>query len=322
MQFTQLPSPYAPLGAEVLYAVSHELTTNIDLRITDTTNNTLLGAKRFAAVKTATFDAAPYLRRAVHFTPTTGVTGFYAASGRIVTAVIEAAVVGGSASVASAARSFLPTRTHATAPTLLSAMPGNRLISAGECEELTFFTAGACSVTITAQAAGVVSAENYTTPTAGVHLFRLNTADYPEAEYLSVDAGVCGKIEYTVVPRPQGACRVAWRSDAGSIEHYTFPVVASETVDVSKKRAYGTDGHIATATKQEQRQLIRSAYETQTVLEPLTELLTAPQVWLVEGERYTPIDVVSDKVTTHRQGALNCLEIEIRAKHKTQKQWN
>ena len=136
MQFTRIPQQYSPLGGELRYAVSQEAAGNIDIRIVDAAagaadgigaavssggansagkggpagdGSALLGAKRFAAVVEAAFDAAPYLRRRLHFTPATGRTGFYPAEGRTVTVVVEAVKTDGETAPAVApARMFLP----------------------------------------------------------------------------------------------------------------------------------------------------------------------------------------------------------------------
>ena len=94
MTFTQIPPEYAPLGGELRYTVTTPETATLDLRIADAGNGTLIGAKRFAGVTSASFDAAPYLRRAVAFVPTTGSTGFHMADGRSVAAYIEVSRAG------------------------------------------------------------------------------------------------------------------------------------------------------------------------------------------------------------------------------------
>lgn len=322
MQFTQIPQPYAPLGAEVTYAVGNDVAASVDVRITDTANNTLLGAKRFASVSAFAFDAAPYLRRAVRFSPATGRTGFRPATNRVVAAVVEAELTDSGRPVAAPVRSFLPGVAAVSAPALLTAMPLNRLISAGECDELTLLTVGRTVVTVSAQSEGVIAAESYAIPESGLHLFRLDTRDYSDAEYLTVDAGACGVVEYTLMPLPQGARRLAWRSEAGSVEHYTFPVELSARVEASKTRAYGPDGHIAATTGREGRMVLRSAYETQQVLGVLSELLTSPDVWLADGDDYAPVDVVTEKAIIQQQGTMSCLEIEIRLKHKNRMPWS
>ena len=126
---------------------------------------------------------------------------------------------------AAPARTFLPGAEAAEAPALLTRMPLNRLIPEGTCDELTLLADSSVTVTVTAQAGDTTTAESYRTEEAGLHLFRLDTPDFPGAETVTVDAGACGTVTYTVIPALEGALRLAWRSSAGSVEHYTFPVV-------------------------------------------------------------------------------------------------
>ena len=197
MLFTRIPQQYAPLGGELRYAVSQETAGNIDIRIVDAAagsaagigaavspggadragtrgpvgdGSALLGAKRFAAVAEAAFDAAPYLRRRLHFTPATGRTGFYPAEGRTVTAVVEAAGTDGEAAAAVApARTFLPGDAPGT-PGLRTSMPLVRLIPEDACDELTLLTDGPCIVTLTAEAGDTATAESYRATEAGLHM--------------------------------------------------------------------------------------------------------------------------------------------------------
>ena len=209
MLFTRIPQQYAPLGGELRYAVSQETAGNIDIRIVDAAagsaagigaavspggadragtrgpvgdGSALLGAKRFAAVAEAAFDAAPYLRRRLHFTPATGRTGFYPAEGRTVTAVVEVAGTDGEAAAAIApARTFLPGDAPGT-PGLRTSMPLVRLIPEDACDELTLLTDGPCIVTVTAEAGDTATAESYRASEAGLHLFRLDMRDFPGAD--------------------------------------------------------------------------------------------------------------------------------------------
>lgn len=226
------------------------------------------------------------------------------------------------AAVTSPLRTFLPCREALAAPVLLTAMPCVRLISPDESDELTLFTDGACTVTVTAQAGESTTAETYRTTTGGLHLFRLDMRDFPEAESLTVDAGACGTVAYTVVPSAPDAQRLAWRSSAGGIEHYTFPIERSETLETSKKRAYGAEGHLAATTGSERHTLLVSAYEPRATVEALAEILSSPAVWLAGETGYIPVDVITDKAVLHGHGAVTCLEIAIRPKRKTRMPWN
>ena len=252
MLFTRIPQQYAPLGGELRYAVSQETAGNIDIRIVDAAagsaagigaavspggadragtrgpvgdGSALLGAKRFAAVAEAAFDAAPYLRRRLHFTPATGRTGFYPAEGRTVTAVVEA-------------------------------------------------------------------------------------------------AGTCGTVVYSVTPAVQGQVRLAWRSSAGSVEHYTFPIVRTTTVRTERREAEGPQGRVVAAAETDREIVLVSAYETRSMLEPLAELTATAAAWIVTEKRYIPVDIATEEAVVQRRGTLSCLEIAIRPKRKKHAAWN
>lgn len=321
MQFTRTPREFAPLGGELRYAVGHDDPTTITIRIADAANGTLLGVKRFVAVDQAAFDAAPCIRPALRFTPATGPTGIHPADGRTATIAVEAFAAGDEEPAASAeVRTYLPAAEVVEAPALLTAMPRVRLIAEGESDELTLLTAEAQQVTVIVRSGESTVAQSFPLAGAGLHLFRLDTNDFPGAESLVVDAGECGTVRYDLALRPAGAVRLAWRSRAGSIEHYTFPIEVSATVEAAKRRAYGPEGHVAIAST-EQRRVLRSAYERREVLEALAEAVASPEVWLV-GEGYEAVDVVSDRAVVHRHGSLSCIEIEIRPKSKTPQPWN
>lgn len=218
-------------------------------------------------------------------------------------------------------RTFVPGQTVPTLPALLTTMPRTRLIAAGESDELTFVTEGPCTVTVTAEAAGAATSKSYRVRAGGFSVFRLDTRDFPGAETLTADAGACGKVVYSVIPATAGACRLAWRSSAGSIEHYTFPIEKSVRIEAAKTQAYGPEGYVTATVTAQRRRVFVSAYETREVMEALAETVSSPDVWLVEEGAYTPVDVTTDTVVVHRHGAVNCLEIEIRPKRKTGTAW-
>lgn len=323
MQFTQIPQQFAPLGGPVRYIVETGTTQNIDIRIRngaqnpDTPAGELFGAKRFVQVTQADIDIAPCLRRAIRLSPDSGFTGVYPASGRTVIALIEAqsAEPGGDTIIAPA-RTFICAQAGSLTLGLLTAMPLSRIISEGESDELTLLTDGNGTITVTAQTPETTVAESYQLQGAGLHLFRLNTSDFPGAESLTIDAGVWGVVSYTVVPAPPDGRRIAWRSATGAIEHYTFPVVSFATAEAQKLRAEGVEGAESLTTAYEVRTTLRSAFETHIMLEALAELLAAEQVWQVEGERYTPVDVVTTSAKIHRQGLFGAIEIELCVKSK------
>ena len=321
MQFTQIPQQLAPLGGEIRYAVEQNAAGNLDIRIVEEDSEKLLGAKRFAETTSADFDAAPILRRAVRFVPQTGSTGFQPTANRTVTARVEALETGSETIAATApARTFLPGNETPEAPCIRTTMPLERLIPEGAADELTLWSDEACVVTVSGHSADSVTAENYQSESTGLQIFRLDTRDFPACETLTVDAGECGVVRYTVIPATQEAVRMAWRSRCGSIEHYSFPVMRSTTLRVSRQRAETADGHLVTAVETDRETELVSAYEIPEMLETLAGIVTAPQVWRVDGEAYTPVDVVTEEAVVQQRGVLRALELVVRPKSSVS--WN
>lgn len=342
MQFTRIPDSYAPLGGPLTYAVEHGALSNLAVRILNGTQTELYGAKRFAEVTGAEFDIAPYLRRRLRFTPISGKTGIYAGAPRIVGTVVEAAATDAAnaaaqsaaqpvaqpvgqttsrATATSAYRVFLPAAEPVSAPALLTSMPRVRLIPVGASDELSLLTEGPHRVTLIAEYGPDAIADTYDIPSGGLHIFLLNTSDYRRAGKITIDAGTCGKVVYSLVQPVRGSVRLAWRSRAGSLEHYTFPVEATAGVEAVKRHAYGPDGYAGRATGEYRRKL-RSALETREVLEALAELVDTPEVWMVEEGRYVPVEVVSERAVVHNHGTMSFLEVTIRTAKRQKVSWN
>lgn len=201
-------------------------------------------------------------------------------------------------------------------------MPLVRLIPEDACDELTLLTDGPCIVTVTAEAGDTATAESYRVSEAGLHLFRLDMRDFPGAERVTVDAGTCGTVVYSVTPAVQGQVRLAWRSSAGSVEHYTFPIVRTTTVRTERREAEGPQGRVVAAAETDREIVLVSAYETRSMLEPLAELTATAAAWIVTEKCYIPVDIATEEAVVQRRGTLSCLEIAIRPKRKKHAAWN
>lgn len=320
MNFTQYPSLYASAGLEVLYVVEQNPAGNIDMRIRNKSTNQLLGSRRFTDTSHAEFDIGPLVRRAMEFVPTTGATGFKEDSIRHISIQVDAREsITGNYSAISPVRNLIPGNCPAQ-PGLRTSMPSERLIPEGAADELTLLTTTIASITVTAEAPGSLSAESYQSSHVGLQIFRLDTRDFPGCETITVDMGAYGTIVYTVVPASQNAVRIAWRSRAGSIEHYSFPSVRSTTLRVDKQRAEGSDGHLVTAAETVSETVLVSAFEQPELLEALAEVISSPEVWRLDDDVYTPIDVLTQEAVIQRLGTLCSLEIVVRPKNKTA--WN
>lgn len=307
MQFTQIPSDYAPLDGGVVYAFEAAQSGTHNFRIIDVMSGDELGVKRFYATAKGRFDATPYLRDRIRFIPAAGSTGFAGADGRSVTIRVE------TEGAATPARTFLPGRTAGRSLEIRTSLPRIRLLGRGECEEITLLGDEPCTATILVRNGDAVESVTYRDTAGGLRLFRLDTADFPQAETITLRFGEAGEVEYRIVERPREAHRLAWAGQAGSIEHYTFPIEQLCEVRVAKERICGREGPATVRCEREVRTTLVSAFETPEMAEALTDILSAPAVWQAEDNgSYTPVDVLSDRVAFRRHGAFSCLEITIR----------
>lgn len=320
MNFTQFPNLYAAAGLEALYVVEQETPGNIDMKIRNKSTGKTLAARRFTETSRAEFDIAPILRQAMEFVPATGSTGFKSEISRSILVLVEAATSGSETSSANApTRTFIPGDLPVKS-SLRTSMPLERLIPEGAADELTVMSGNPVSITVTAEAPGSMSAESFRSMSGGLQIFRLDTRDFPGCETITVDAGSHGTVVYSVVPASQNAVRIAWRSHAGSIEHYSFPTVRSTTLRTAKQRAQGVDGFLVTAAETARETTLVSAFETPEILDALAEVISSPEVWLLKNDVYTPIDVLTDEAVIQRLGTLCALEITVRNKNSTT--WN
>lgn len=321
--FTQIPDNNTPLGGAVVYAFACDTPQTVDLRVTEAESGTLLGVRRFVEASAAKCDIAPMLRRALRFTPATGSTGVRPATERQVTACVELRAEAAEEVLATAPdRTFPGCRTAPAGPTILTTMPENRLIAPDESDELLLFTDAAETVTVTAHSHAFLLVYRYSIPEAGLWLFHLAARNFPGAESLTVDAGACGTVRYTVAAVPDGAVRLAWRSGEGSVEQCTFPTVRSASVAAEKERVCGPDGLAGAAAELERRELLVSAFEPAEVLEALGEVLATPDVWRAADGEYEGVDVLTEEAVVWRYGTMSTLELEIRPKRKNRMPWN
>ena len=317
MQFTSLPRQYASVGQKILYSFNQDQTQSIDFRVIEQNSNILLGAKRSIETGNISFNIAPFVRNQFLFDTRKGRTGFISLrANRTVTVRVEAVKSGTGILVDTAEeRTFIPGDVNNTNPGIRTTMPSDRIIPEDCSDEITLLTDTDCSITVTARNADTIIAENYRSEGAGYHTFFVSPEDFPECETITVDAGQYGSIHYTVVPASAESARLAWLSHVGSIEQYTFPVVSSTSIRSSKQRTEGVDGHLVTAVESSREMTFVSAFEREEVLEPLSELLSAREVWIFRLGGYIPIDILSDESVIHRAGSLCSMEIVARPKN-------
>lgn len=321
MYFSTLPSAYSPIGQPLICTLSEVSASTVDVRIR-LASGTLLGTKRFVNSVAPSFDIAPYLRGILHFTPPTDdPTGVVAAIDRQIMVYLEAETE--EQQITSAPFIVRPATPQESPTVLLTTLPSERLLAPDESDELCFLsqTPQPLKVVVTGRD-GSIRLDSHIVPGSGLFRFTLRGKDYLDADQILIDGGSTCSIRYTMLPASEGACRLAWLSERGSLEQYTFPAPERISTHVSKQRHYGAEGHTVQGVESEERIHLRSALERDEMMQGLQGLLTAKLVWLGTEAGFVPVDVLSDEAVIHRHGVLSSLSLTIRPTLKNKTLWN
>ena len=316
MTFTTLPEMFSSVFNNLSYSFSNVSEPELFLEIRSVRDGTTLGSKRFYNTSGGTLNIAPMIRKSIRFTPSTGMTGFYDSESRAASVQLAARTT------FSEVRTFIAAHNAVNPPHILTTMPSHRIIAYGESDEITCCIPAQHTVSVTSD----ITAQALTYSAVGGHeltVFRLNTQSFlPTVSSISVrittGSQLIGQIDYMVVPSSISGCRLAWRSSAGSIEHYTFPVIKSITQKIRKGQALTDENRYENfSIHSERTTTLSSAFEPVAVAEALAEIVASPQVWQINDNKYQETDILTREQTISRHGTLACIEIDLRPKQET-----
>ena len=314
MIFTSIPDNYAPINEPLLYQFSlgGEQAT-ADVKIIDVAHDRTIATRRLYGVQSGQIDVAPYLKRCFEFAPIDGDISIGDATGLYADIVVE---VDGERSEE---RLFSPYQVSAGVGTLFRADTKLQNLSLGESDYIVIY----------APLGGVVSCEFYTGETIGdrtdmtiaaqpgLQILKIGTESLmPEVDSMLVEInldGVVDYLSYRIVPRAEGAKRLVWLTPKGMVQAYTFPTCRSHQVRIEKQRIESHNGYKIVAGSAEKVLSLISDYETAAKIEQLGTILEAEYVYLDGGSVSQRVDVVSTESVVRYGGALNSLQVDIRA---------
>ncbi len=292
--FINIPNNFSSMWGELTYESSCTDTTDILIEILDSSSDESLGVKKFYSSTSAKINPAPMLFDLMlpdveKLDFTSSVT---AATGFPLLALSDG-------EEQSEERIFTYSKSDLSAPAVLYTMPTSRLLHEDECDVVTFVAEEGSQieyelwgVAIDDSSEQLILCEEITVSNCAMQ-FGIAAADYTSlysALYLtlSCDGQQLALLSYSLVQSNPSGYRVAWISSAGGIEHYTFPTIISQT--------YNSSGETIKS--------LRSAYGRAAEVEALSEILTSPKVWRVQGGDYSLIEVETTEQQIRSEGAL------------------
>ncbi len=320
--FTEIPNNLSSLYSELSYSYYTSLASDLTFKIFENETDELIGVKKFYQTSSAQLNIAPHVRPFAM--PTIEPLGMgFVSSYRQGNVSIYITVE--EDDVTSASRQFSLSRGEVETPGLISSLPAVRSISDGESELLQICGAVGSAVTVEVKEyltswnssyerpyvngdfeEGLVASTTYSqTPSDGnILLFNYVASSNREGEVLPIERVVVkvkqgavdiAELTYHIIEPVEESLRMAWLSECGSVEHYTFPVV---------KGAYLGDDFCKSLD-------LVSAFEGYATRVALAEIVRSPRVWALVDGAYVAANVESGGISVSSTGELGCVEIRV-----------
>ena len=312
MKITKFSENFTPLHEEILFGIDSETETPSDLivEIINVTNGEVVATQRLYNAVSATVNIAPYIAHTEEYAPTqhhqTIITQAPVATYKIRVGDIESEEI--VVSVNHCAIDSLPA--------IATVFPNNRRIAPGENDELLILAdkGKRIYVEMVADTGEALHLEELSSSEAmrliiSTEDFGTNIHSFDVALYC--EGAKFGALHYVVAPSIKTSTRLAWISDYGTIEQYTFPL-SHAAKRVADKQIIATDnGVVATKCQTKQFISLSSRYEPRATIQALTQIVSATKVWVKQNESWNLVEVVTPHLEYNLFGEPNhlCLDI-------------
>lgn len=296
-----IPSNFSSIYEDLVYEFKYDEESDVVIEINDTRTDEVIGVKKFYSTSTVKLNIAPLIFDSMLPEPQ-AVT----LSGVVDPALGFPRISLTSGSTTTIDRYFTYAKSELAGPALMTTMPQERILNVGERDAIyTIVPVGVKAtykVSATAADGNQVDLEQEVCSSSDLANIFYLCADQFSSDYnvlrVSFYSGteLQQEINYTLSREPSNGYRVAWISQSGSIEHYTFPTILDQT--------YLSSG---ATTK-----TLRSAYGTAAEIEALSQIISSPKVWRDDYTHYTQIEVVTTEHVVRENGALSVATIKIK----------
>lgn len=312
MKINKLSDNLTPLDEGIFFGIETESDTpsEIVVEIIEATTGEVVAVQQLHNALSAKINIAPYIARLNEYLPTqtlqTSFTKVPTAEYKIRIDEIESEAV-----TVSVNRCKIETM-----PTLITAFPHSRRIARGEIDEVMFASAQGKSV-----AAELVADTGETLyveylPSSDVSALIISLEDF-DSEVSALDITLyCedepfSSLHYTVVPPLKNATRLAWLSECGTIEHYTFPV-SHKVKHSTEKQSVMTSSGICSAHHQTKLTIsLCSRLEPRATVEALAEIISSPKVWVKHNRGCELVEVATTEMEYNLFGEPGFLHLDI-----------
>lgn len=312
MRITKLSDNFTPLNEGILFEIDseNETPTDIIVEIVEVATGEVVGTQLLRNTTSTTINIAPYMTRLDGYAPTSpDHTTFIeapTASYRVRVDSIESAEV-----VVSVNRCRMDSK-----PSIATSLPSRRRIARGESDELLIVAESRQSLyaEITADTGESLHIEHLTL--SGASTLAISTNDF-ETEINSLDITLyCegkefGSLHYAITKPIKTATRVAWLSECGAIERYSFPSAHRVKCCADKQTIVTKKGVVAAQSRVKRTISLCSRIEPRATIEGLSQLVSSPKVWVEQSGDWHLVEVITPQIEKNFLGEPSFLHLDI-----------
>lgn len=293
MKFTKLSNDFSPLSKGLCFAIDGERESlgGKIVEIVDSTTNEVIATQLLPNTSYTEVNIAPYVVRLENATPSTShQAGICDAAIHTYHLHCEG--------VESEQISISLNRCNIELPMVLTSMPLSRRMGRNEHDEVVVMCNAGDEITAVIVANdGEEVFLNFTTE-SGVAIINFSCSDF-SSDIRTLDVEIhCNdalieNLHYDIVPLYRGATRVAWVSESGAIERYTFPSSQRSQNSVECAHLNTREGIFAVEGESKRSISLRSRYEPQATVEQLAKIASSERVWIESEEGLQSVEVES-----------------------------
>lgn len=310
MKITKISNDFTPLHQGILFGIDTETEEPTDLvvEIINSMSGEVVATQMLRNATKSQVNIAPYIQQPANRTPSTQEyptikdVPTYAHHIRIGNSVSE------SITTCCNTEAVVP-------PSLVSAMPHTRRISRHERDEILLVVGINKNIVVDISTDTNDTSTIYHTSTTGCSLLSLSPLDF-DAEsrsievVISCDGALLGTLHYNIAPTFKESIRLAWVSQCGSIERYTFPAAISARRQTKRQTVRTTDGWSATGSTEYSLSL-SSRYEPRAVTKALAEIASSPKVWIEKDSSLTEVVVTNSTIDCNLFNEPDCVNLDL-----------
>lgn len=297
MKINKLSENFTPLNEGILFGIETEGETPTDLivEILELSTGEVVATQLLRNVLSATINIAPYVEHFAEYAPSLlRQTAFHEAP----TANYKVRVDGIESEeiVLSVNRSKID-----EAPTLVTSLPFQRRIARGESDEVVIISGKDKRIYAEFEDEnGAILNLDYL-PTTEASILTISPDEFDETVKsfevtLYCEGQVLGTLHYTIASPLKSNTRLAWLSESGAIERYTFPKSHKTLISTQKQSFLTSDGICTAHCRAKQVVSVCSRFESSKTIEALAEIATSPKVWIENDEGCDLVEITTPEI--------------------------